>query len=389
MMLLLYPAAQVPLMAFTTGLVSNGLWVLGLWAFLTTSGLNIRKVGWIVICVGLVGPIFFNNVYTWPKLLAASYFLSALAIAIDRDLKPSVYAGLLGALSALALLSHGAIAFALIGSVTLLLRPALFSMRPLVIAAASSALLYAPWIAYQHWVDPPGDRLLKWHLAGQISITNQDAASAIAKSYESAGFEKVIAWKAENALSLIGLSDIPVEWSRLIMPNWCDSALGRVKQRLLSYVALVPGLYLVGLLLYLLQRRPRPWLRPVVISVIGTSITFVLLEQGSNFSSTARLHLSPMSLPLLWSVVCIGAIVDYPWLARATLILNVAATAAIWVVGNGAIGVDSRFQPDHFSQLMIFTQLATLSTLLAIAWRWVGKEGILVRQSGGDTRLAP
>ena len=31
-------------------------------------------------------------------------------------------------------------------------------------------VLYAPWLAYQRLYDPPGDRLLKWHLAGVTEV---------------------------------------------------------------------------------------------------------------------------------------------------------------------------------------------------------------------------
>src|SRR6185295_10615381 len=68
----------------------------------------------------------------------------------------------------LAWLSHGGAAFSLIAVAPWVLwRVFRGEGRAWLAAAAVFLLLAVPWFAYQRFYDPPGDRLLKWHLGGQ------------------------------------------------------------------------------------------------------------------------------------------------------------------------------------------------------------------------------
>ena len=59
------------------GIAANGLWVIGLWAFLRALRVAERSIYLCVLCVAATGAIFLNTVYTWPKLLSAALLLGA------------------------------------------------------------------------------------------------------------------------------------------------------------------------------------------------------------------------------------------------------------------------------------------------------------------------
>ncbi|WP_457395555.1 hypothetical protein, partial [Roseateles sp. P5_E1] len=40
-----------------------------------------------------------------------------------------------------------------------------------------------PWIAYQRFIDPPGDRLIKWHFAGKVPPGTESALHALVDAY--------------------------------------------------------------------------------------------------------------------------------------------------------------------------------------------------------------
>lgn len=50
-------------------------------------------------------------------------------------------------------------------------------------AGALSALIYLPWIAYQRLIDPPGNRLIKWHFAGKIPVSDEGTMQALTSAY--------------------------------------------------------------------------------------------------------------------------------------------------------------------------------------------------------------
>src|SRR5690606_32261928 len=110
---------------------------------------------------------------------------------------------LLGASAALAMLGHGSTAFVLIGmalSALLLWRWA--SWRLLAAAMAAFAVLYLPWMAYQKFADPPGDRLVKWHLAGVQEVDPRPLGEVLREAYASQTPATFLANKQANVDAL-------------------------------------------------------------------------------------------------------------------------------------------------------------------------------------------
>ena len=190
--LLLIPwleAAGIPL--GTIGLVS-GLWMQMLWwpalgAMLALPGLGAGPRWWLRTALLPLGFFALHSVYVWPKLAAASLLLGGMLAAVsalrdpDRARSWSVIAGLGFGLG---LMAHGAVAFAVLAAG--LLSPwwiRSVGLRASALLVGTSLLLVLPWALYQKRVDPPGDRLLKWHLADVRQVDERGAVTVIAETY--------------------------------------------------------------------------------------------------------------------------------------------------------------------------------------------------------------
>ena len=149
----------------------------------------------VTILLFFNGFVFVHSLFVWPKLLSALYqgiafyYLYTLWVSDVDDRKGKNYI-LFGVFSALAFLSHGGSIFYLLAIALLLL----FTLKhrddigKLLYGLLSSIILYVPWVIYQKLFDPPGDRLLKWHLAGQVPVTDKSFLEVFIAYYENLTF---------------------------------------------------------------------------------------------------------------------------------------------------------------------------------------------------------
>lgn len=190
------------------GIGLQQLWVIGLWALLTAARVS-RRTRSLAIVAALVSDVAITNAFfVWPKLLAATFVLAALALLVAPGESPlrkqPLTVVLLGVLVGLAYLSHGTAVFGLIPVVGVALWRGLPNWRWLGAAAAALLILIVPWFAFQHYADPPGNRLLKWSLAGVVEIDKRGAGEAIVDEYSKAGVGGALDNKFKNFLTMIG-----------------------------------------------------------------------------------------------------------------------------------------------------------------------------------------
>jgi len=184
----------------------QAIWVFAAYGLLRALGLARAKSGAWIAVLALSGFFLQHTVFTWPKLSAAAFTggafgLWALGSTATGASRPRKYPRfVLGALlAALGWLSHGGAAFSL-----LVLAPWVAGRvlrgewRAWLAAAGVFALCAAPWIAYQKFYDPPGNRLLKWHLGGQIDKDARGTWQTIRESYAAIGWHGALARKREN-----------------------------------------------------------------------------------------------------------------------------------------------------------------------------------------------
>jgi len=184
------------------GVLSQSLWIFGLWLLLSAFRVEPRAIGLVLVTCLFSGFVFVNSFFVWPKLIAAAYTLGFLAAFVagrakERSAVKSWIAP--GCLLAFSLLSHGGAVFALLPMVVLVLfldRPVQF--RRLLATGALCAVLYLPWILYQKFFDPPGDRLLKYHLAGVEPLNSRTFSQTLFAAYSALSFHQIADYKAAN-----------------------------------------------------------------------------------------------------------------------------------------------------------------------------------------------
>ena len=166
----------------------------------------------VVLATTLTGFVLVSTVYVWPKMLAGTFALAALAIVVSRDeADRRLTSGIVAvALLTLSMLAHGGTVFALLALIPFAYRLRhRITARAVAACAAVAVACYVPWTLYQHFVDPPGDRLLKWQLAGVLPIDPRGFLQTIVQEYERLSLHGLLANKGMN---LLALAADPVLW---------------------------------------------------------------------------------------------------------------------------------------------------------------------------------
>lgn len=195
---------NVPLSDQVLGTIAQLAWIPAMWSLLSALGLARRRAVVAVLFCLTSGFFLFNSVFVWPKLLAASLAVAALVPAFrargeTRKLGTGEWVAT-ASLAALALLAHAGVAFTFLGCL-----PFAFvfrrqvSWRGLAIAILSGLTILAPWIAYQKLYDPPGNRLVKWHLAGVRQVDDRSLGEALRDRYGELGWKGALDRKTHNA----------------------------------------------------------------------------------------------------------------------------------------------------------------------------------------------
>lgn len=89
------------------------------------------------------------------------------------------------------------------------------SIAMIVMAIVVTVALMAPWVAYQHFVDPPGNNVALAHLAGVYDLSGkQSLLEAIRHSYANLTATEIISYKTSNLLAIFGdVFQGPPEWA--------------------------------------------------------------------------------------------------------------------------------------------------------------------------------
>lgn len=303
--------------------VLQAWWVPALVAMLVALGFGRRHSLVAVPLVATTGVVFVNTVFVWPKFLAAAIVLAGVAAARAPDSRQPPW--LLAGSAALGMLAHGGVVFAL-PTCAWLARGTLrrLSWRSTAAAAAIGLALYVPWMACQRFYDPPGDRLLRWHLAGDLRGVAPPFTEVLVDSYRMPLTELAKA-KARN---VVALSATPWRWgTNKATPAWTDLA-GRLRNGFMSNLLIAPATLLPAVLA--LRREPRGL--PLVGLAAGTAATSVLLEHGGSWSAAAGTSHTSYVAVIAWTAAgALGALALAPRLRRIVIAANGACFAWLWL----------------------------------------------------------
>lgn len=174
-------------------------WVPAAYGLLQALGLSVvRACGWTAL-LACTGFLLQNTAFPWPKLAAAAFACGAFALWVFPSTR-TLRMTLVGAgLAALAWLAHGGVAFSFLVLVPWVLwRMLCGDWRTWLAAAAVFFVMVLPWTAYQRFYDPPGNRLLKWHLAGQIELDSRGVVQTLRENYAKLDTQAHLNARAEN-----------------------------------------------------------------------------------------------------------------------------------------------------------------------------------------------
>jgi hypothetical protein len=311
-------------------------WVAAVWLLGAACGLRRRDLGLVVVACALSGYFYVNTLFTWPKLLAGALALGALAIALEPA---SIGRGTtraraltVAALAALALLAHPGPIFTLVALPLCwpLLRPIVglrVSLGTALAAVGVAALLAAPWLAYQAWLDPPTGHLLREHFAD--GRTGGSALAAIAGANADRPFAEHVRVRAGNLAAQLGRP-----W-RAIWP--ADRPEAQSQQFRRHGASL--GLLLVGLIATLAGRPRAPdaasvRAADVVRRLTASALVALVLWSLLVYPVDGALihHGSPVTTALLFVGAAHGLTRLPGWLAVGVLAAHGAAFLLTWVL---------------------------------------------------------
>lgn len=294
--------------------------------------------------VCFVPGVFLNEIYTWPKLLAGVLTLIALdQIVSQKDLSR------FESISVLALtfgvLTHGSTFFVVPVFLLILIYvfPRQCLLRNLMRTGMTCFVVYLPWYVYQSKFDPPGNRLMIWHLAGEISpLSSDNPIRSILNSYQSESFVGILNFKLQNLFSLFWST----EQNNAIIGY--RGIVGLFKTQIASTVWWSIGPTLMIVLVCALFTRVNSYTKLLAIAITGVSLMFAILEMGADINSRATLHVSPMFLTIGLSILgCLTVLrIKHRWIqvvVFGTIPLSTvmffgffhgAGEAAGWDVGN-------------------------------------------------------
>jgi hypothetical protein len=315
----------------------QGFWIVGMWAVLVAARLRPLTRGLAMFAAMVSDIAILHGFFVWPKLIAAAFLLAALAIVISpawtesrRDLR---IAALVGALLALAMLSHGSSVFGVVPLALLALWRGVPNWRWLGVAAVALLALMVPWTAYQHYADPPGNRLLKWQLGGDITLDNKGTLEAIEDGYSEAGWDGTLENKEDNFGEIVGWPRGKTSFEEAVdgveegKPGETVAAIRGAR-----FFCLLPflGLFLIAPFAMLFGRRRAgrnedEWRFAILcFAFFGIAcLVWGLLLFGTP-DSRATIHVGSLAVPLLGIVGCVAGLRSlFPRLAAAVVAVNV------------------------------------------------------------------
>ncbi|HEX5610217.1 MAG TPA: hypothetical protein VFX45_09010 [Solirubrobacterales bacterium] len=320
------------------------LWIIGLWALLLAAkvGRTTRALAMATVLVSDVALV--NGFFVWPKMLPAAMLLAAAALVATPlwdELRRSYWAAaLLAALLGVAMMGHGSSLFGVVPLALIAAWRGLPSWRWLGVAALVGIAVMAPWSAYQKYHDPPGDRLVKWMIAGVPEVDPRGAREAIFDAYGEAGIGGTIHNKGQNFVTMfgggpmVGRLDHGVE---SLDKGELDEAIEDV--RIVLFFDLVPslGLLLLGPVAMALawrrgRRSPADWtlaLTCFLIFGVG-AIAWGLILFG-NLPARTVMHAGSYAIPVLGLVGAVAGLrAVWPRFAIYFVLASAALMLAIY-----------------------------------------------------------
>lgn len=376
------------------GVILQSLWIYAMWLMLDAFDAKPTAVVLTLAVTLFSGFTFLNSFFVWPKLLAAAFMTGfCTVVLVDRlaiELRRSFLLAIgMGALLSFGMLAHGGSAFALIGAlITAAVLRRRLPFKSLGIIGAVTFALYLPWLLYQKLYDPPGDRLLKLHLAGVDKPDKRTLTQALGDAYSRLTFDAFIKNKEANAIwvfdheheywsHMAGLLSASLHPGAMNSARAAGAALGL---RSLMFFHFVPnmGFLIAGvaaLLAGLIRRfRSHTWRvsARLWIFVICTLIVWCLLMYEPNATSIHQGTYLTVLLTFSASMLALWAV--KPWLALTAAAMQAGLNFLVYgVYMRGR--AEAALHSFHYGNLCLFVlAFAFMMFLMGSQWLRQGQQ---------------
>jgi hypothetical protein len=347
------------------GVLFQTVWICGAWGLLRTAGCDRKRS--MLVCLTLIpsGFIFVNMVFIWPKLCSAGFALAVLALLLSAKRK-TISTGLFaGVCAALAMLCHGGSIFFLAPVACLALLPKRWpGIAAVMTALVVALLLYAPWIGYQKYFEPPGDRLIKMHLAGIEGIDPRKSSVVIREAYATAGWRRVIENKFSNFRMLFLSPSLPVSF------KFDHASINNKRADIFFHSFRALGLLNLGWFAIPLVVRQKKWRQtwlPAIAICIGSLIFWCLIMFGPH---TTSIHQGAYATQLLLMMICVVTMAFVSrWMLGVVAVANACLFFANYVPVTNAGALDSHGQVDYLAVLLLIIAIA-VSLFLAFGGKF-------------------
>lgn len=362
------------------GVALQQLWIIGLWALLEAARVSRVTKGLAMITVLISDVAMVNGFFIWPKMLPAAMLLAVAALVLTplwHEVRTKKWgAALVAALIGLAMMGHGGSVFAVIPLVIVGAWRGLPSWRWLGVGVLVGLCFMAPWSAYQKYVDPPGNRLLKYMLAGEPEVSEKGTGEAIIDGYKRVGIGGALHEKGQNYITMVGGGPAFEALHRGVKDvgdgNW-SGFLGEVRD--VYFFDLFPALGLLLIVPFIMalarshgRLRREEWNFSLTIwATVGIGAFFWGLIMFGDLAGLAVMHAGTFAIPVLAFVACVvGLRAVFPRFA----IWWTSIAAAVML----AIYVPALTPPEgtSYSALAILISVVTLAAFVFLALRGDG-----------------
>lgn len=371
------------------------LWIVGLWALLVAARVG-RVTKGLVLTAALLSPLaIVNGFFVWPKLLPAAMTLAVAALVLTPSwerVRSSLWgAALVAGLCGVAMMGHGSTVFALVALAAAAAWRGLPGWRWIGVGALVGVLIMAPWSAFQKYEDPPGNRVVKWTLAGVEDIDDRGTVEAIVDSYREAGVSGALENKRASFRAIVGGREAFDTLRGALDSGDLEEVVRSV--RVVGFFYLLPSMWLLLLApLAMLAglrraRAPAEWAlatRSLAVFAIGTVIWGLVLWGGEEFK--AVVHHSAYGLPLLGIAGAVAGLRSvFPRIA-----IGVVAVQAVLMLAVYAPALDPVPGSAYSAPAIILAALSLAGFAAASFWpRGGGPAGEAGPGAGSDASRDP
>lgn len=318
-------------------------WVPAIYGLLQSLGLSVvRACGWTAL-LACTGFLLQNTAFPWPKLAAAAFACGAFGLWVLPTTR-SLRTTLIGAgLAALAWLAHGGVAFSFLVLVPWLLwRMLRGEWRIWLAAAAIFFVMVLPWTAYQRFYDPPGNRLLKWHLAGQIDLDARGTWQTLRENYAKLDLQTHLKARAENFATQIG------DWPSLFTVSESERVTRRNAEFFHSSRALTWWAFAVVLapLVWWRLRDAKPARRAHLATLLWVAFTVPVWCLLMFAPQSAILHQGSYAMMLAaFALLSVWLDLASRWTLGIAAVLQGGTFLTAWTISSPVVGGAPRYFP--------------------------------------------